>query len=98
VFSFQKLNPGEVESSFTLPLDWLLDDANRDEFKTMPRFRHPTDAEKHVWGFSGFVLDRLLAATRHLLLSEPSSVQSPSVERSESAHQKLNDTARRTPV
>jgi hypothetical protein len=79
----------------------LLDDANRDEFKTMPRFRVSVDSptsEKHVWGFSGFVLDRLLAATRHLLLSEPSSVQSPSVERSESAHQKLNDAARRTPV
>jgi hypothetical protein len=69
----QHLCPTEVESSFTLPLDWLLDPANCDVHRSNPRFRHPSDAALHVWGFSGYVLDRLLHATRHLLLDQADS-------------------------
>lgn len=79
-----RLSAAEVESAFTIPLSWLLDVANRDEFRGLPRFRHPSgDEGRHVWGFSGFVLERLLAATQHVLL-EPDSV-----ERSVAAHRRL---------
>eukprot|EP00455_Lapot_gusevi_P046877 TRINITY_DN6248_c0_g1_i4.p1 TRINITY_DN6248_c0_g1~~TRINITY_DN6248_c0_g1_i4.p1 ORF type:complete len:200 (+),score=20.55 TRINITY_DN6248_c0_g1_i4:125-724(+) len=58
-------NPEEVAACFTVSLADLNDLTKRDVYRGTPRFLNP-NPDYHIWGFSGYVLDRFLDSVKHI--------------------------------